>query len=117
MGTKVIAIDFDGTITKDSPIPITGELRQDAIEVIKKLQKKYICCLWTCRTDETLDEALNLLAGVGITFDFVNCSPYDKTIYEPRKMIADYYIDDRIPGYTVDWQLIEKVLLGDSENV
>ena len=109
--TKVIAIDFDGTITTDSPYPITGDLRPEAIEVIKKLQQKYTCCLWTCREGIYLEEAEELLAAAGITFNYINCSPYDKTIIHPRKILADYYIDDRVPGYTVDWKQIEKILL------
>jgi hydroxymethylpyrimidine pyrophosphatase-like HAD family hydrolase len=111
MTIKVIAIDFDGTITTDSPYPITGELRPEAVEVIKKLQQKYVCCLWTCRVGEYLQEALELLEAAGITFNYINCSPHDRTISKPRKIIADYYIDDRIPGYTVDWKQIEKLLL------
>lgn len=113
METKVIAIDFDGTITTDSPYPRTGELRPEAIDVIKKLQKKHICCLWTCRTGHYLQEALQLLVDAGIVFEFVNRSPHDGPSGLPRKMIADYYIDDRIPGYTIDWRQIEKLLLGD----
>jgi hydroxymethylpyrimidine pyrophosphatase-like HAD family hydrolase len=114
METKVIAIDFDGTITTDSPYPITGEIRPEAIEVIKKLQKKYICCLWTARTAKYTQEAVQLLADAGVVFEYVNRSPYDRPDGQPRKIIADYYIDDRIPGYTVDWRQIEKILLGDN---
>lgn len=108
---KVIAIDFDGTITTDSPYPITGRLRPKAIEVIKKLQKKYTCCLWTGRRGAYLQEALELLADVGIIFEYINASPYDDASNYGRKIIADYYIDDRIPGYTVDWNQLEKLLL------
>lgn len=111
MSNLVIAIDFDGTITTDSPYPITGKLRPEAIDVIKKLQTKYICCLWTCRHGRYLQEALQLLVDAGIVFEYVNRSPYDRPDGQPRKIIADYYIDDRIPGYTVDWRQIEKLLL------
>lgn len=111
METKVIAIDFDGTITTDSPYPVTGKLRPEAIEVIKKLQDKYICCLWTCRQGRYLAEALQLLLDAGITFKYINCGPYDNEISKPRKMVADYYIDDRVPGYKVNWKKIEKLLL------
>lgn len=108
---KVIAIDFDGTITTDSPYPITGQLRPKAIEVIKKLQKKHICCLWTGRKGEYLQEAVRLLADAGIVFEYINASPNDGLDQQPRKIVADYYIDDRIPGYVVDWEQIEKLLL------
>ena len=38
---EVIAIDFDGTITLPSPYPITGKIRPEAIEVIKRIKNKY----------------------------------------------------------------------------
>ena len=34
----IIAIDFDDTITEPSPFPITGKIRERAVEVIKKLK-------------------------------------------------------------------------------
>lgn len=108
---KVIAIDFDDTITEPSPFPITGRIRPEAVRVIKKLQEKYICCLWTCRTGAYLKEALQLLEDVGLHFEYINQRPQEQLFYSPRKMVADYYIDDRVPGYVIDWALIEKTLL------
>lgn len=105
----VIAIDFDGTITLPSPYPITGKIRQDAIDVILKLQKKYILVLWTCRQNEELQEALDLLRQNGVIFDYVNKSPYDKD--DSHKIRVDIFIDDKNFYYDVNWQDIEKKLL------
>lgn len=104
---KIIAIDFDGTITEHSPYPITGKIRFGAIEVIKKLQEKYICCLWTCREGEDLLQAIRILKDCGITFEYVNTSPRTTS----RKIYADMYIDDKALGAEIDWYDIQRKLL------
>ena len=48
----IIAIDFDGTITKEHRYPRIGVVDTKAIEVIKKLKRKHTICLWTCRDGE-----------------------------------------------------------------
>lgn len=106
---KIIAIDFDGTITKESAYPQIGEIRQEAIEVIKALSKHYILCLWTCRSGSFLVEAINALKKNGVTFAYINNSPV--TPPGTRKIIADYYIDDRVITSSVDWRKIRKELL------
>lgn len=106
---KIIAIDFDGTITKESVYPQMGEMRQDAIKVIKELSKHYILCLWTCRSGSFLVEAINALKKNGVKFDYINNSPI--TPPSTRKIIADYYIDDRVITSSVDWKKIRKELL------
>jgi hydroxymethylpyrimidine pyrophosphatase-like HAD family hydrolase len=108
---KVIAIDFDGTITEDSPFPITGRVRPEAIEVIKKLQERYICVLWTCRRGPYLLEAIELLEQNGVIFEFVNSTPFPER--SSNKIYADVYIDDRSINTKIDWYEIERTLLGD----
>ena len=50
MKNKIIAIDFDGTITDDTPYPVCGNLRKEAVEYIQKLHKLgYTLVLWTAR--------------------------------------------------------------------
>lgn len=108
----VIAIDFDGTITKENIFPKIGELRKNVIEVIKNLQKHgHKCVLWTCREGKYLMEARNLLESKGLIMDGINNSPYDY-INQGRKMIADLYIDDRnIFAGEIDWKVIERQIL------
>ena len=110
---KIIAIDFDGTITEPSPYPITGKIRTKAIEVIKKLQKKYVCCLWTCRRSGDLEEAIQLLGQHGVVFEYINNSPKGMS----KKIFADVYIDDKAFGTVIDWDEIERKLLGDGNHV
>lgn len=90
---KVIAIDFDGTITKENLYPDIGELRENAIDCIKKLQEHNHCFLFTCRQGKPLLDALYLLEKNGVKMDVF--SPYDYSVAYGRKPIADYYIDDR----------------------
>ena len=106
---KIIAIDFDGTITEPSTYPITGKIRQDAIDVIKRLQKRYLCCLWTCRKGDDLQEAIQLLKDNGVVFKYVNSTPFPER--SSNKIYADIYIDDKAFNTSIDWQLIEKTLL------
>ena len=108
----VIAIDFDGTITKENLFPKIGELRKNVIDVIKNLQNHgHKCVLWTCREGKYLIEARNLLESKGLIMDGINTSPYDH-INQGRKMIADLYIDDRnIFAGEIDWKAIEKHIL------
>lgn len=91
---KIVAVDFDGTITKNSSYPIIGQLREHCKETIDFIRKKNIVVLWTCRCGKFLNEAINFLDENNIAVDFVNCinsSNRDKS----RKLNADIYIDDR----------------------
>jgi len=102
----IIAIDFDGTLTQDDNMT----LNMKALEVVKKLMKKHTCCLWTCREGLYLDAALLALKEQGIEFEWVNDSPYTNG---SRKIVADYYIDDRMFGIW-DWNMIEEHLINES---
>lgn len=108
---KIIAIDFDETITEPSPYPIMGKIRQDAVRVIKLLKEKYILLLWTARSGKYLQEALNELVKYNIEFDYINQLPNQKG----PKPEADIFIDDRNFNSKIDWNEIEKVLLGGTD--
>ena len=104
----IIAIDCDGTITEnDKPYPQVGTIKPEAIPVLKKLMERHTCCLWTCRTGEHLQMAIDALKEHGIVFKWVNDSPVTDT---RRKIIADVYIDDRAFGGITDWDVIEEYL-------
>lgn len=104
INNKVIAIDFDSTIfTTRNLFPYVGDPIPGAINAIKFLdQKGYWLILWTCRdTEEQLGYAKAALKKWGIyeCFDKIN-ENLDHMIegcgWSPRKVFADYYIDDRI---------------------
>lgn len=110
----IIAIDFDGTITKENLWPEIGEIDHRVVEAIKKAQTlgvKFV--LWTNREDSNskypgcLTRALDLCREHGIVFDSVNENlPIVGEYYDldVRKISADYYIDDKSPG-SIDWFL------------
>lgn len=89
---KVIAVDYDGTITRDGGnFPGPGKVKEGAIEVLLEMQKKYDIALWTCRNGNTLKVALRYLEECGFKPDYVNSQPL--TTGSP-KIIARAYIDD-----------------------
>lgn len=107
---KFIAIDFDGTITDNTPYPNTGNIRPEAAYYIKKLYDTgYVLFLWTCRYDKYLEEAIKLLADNNLLKYFKNIN--SDIVNNSRKIIADFYIDDRsIPG-ELDWHIIYKYII------
>lgn len=94
---KVIAIDFDGTIVENA-FPAIGRPKKDVIAFIKRHRQKYVWILWTCRSDDKLEDAIKYMALNGITFDYVNENTrehIEKYGTDSRKIYADYYIDDK----------------------
>ena len=64
---RVIAVDYDGTITKDGgDYPNVGDVKEGAIECLKEMQKNYKIALWTCRDGRALQEALEYLESLRI---------------------------------------------------
>lgn len=98
--TRVIAVDFDGTICTIAPFPEIGEPNWEVIHTLKALQEaegaKLI--LWTCRTNEALKMAVDACREWGLTFDAINESLpewRERWGNDPRKIGASEYWDDR----------------------
>lgn len=106
---KIVAIDFDGTITENSPYPITDKVRKYCRETIEFIrQNNNIVILWTCRCGKFLDEAIDFLNKNNIVVDFINCIDISNRDLS-RKISADIYIDDRnIFCEEIDWLAIKK---------
>lgn len=113
----ILCVDFDGTIVEDA-FPLIGEPRrghfhetfiEDLID-LRKLGYKLI--LWTCRTGDTLDDAVQFCKSKGLEFDAVNDDLEEQKIVwagklaewrdsgKARKVFAHYYIDDRAKELT-----------------
>lgn len=95
---KTIAIDFDGTLTEDSPYPVTGDIRPEMKQLVSDLSriKGVRLVLNTCRKGSHFHEALSLLKENDMYgfFDWdylVDC----RNRGEYGKLIADIYLDDR----------------------
>lgn len=105
--SKVYAVDFDGTLC-ESLYPKIGNARTEIIDYFKELREngdKLI--LWTCRSGDLLDKAIEWCKEQGIEFDAIN-SNLESSIKlyknDSRKVHADYYVDDK----SFDMNLIQK---------
>ena len=110
--SKVIAVDFDGTIVEHA-FPKIGKEMLFALSTLKALQKKgHKLILWTFRDGELLEEAVEYCRQGGVEFYSVNKS-YPEEMYDlsiSRKINADLFIDDRnvggFPGWSKIWQIL-----------
>jgi len=113
--TKILAIDFDGTIVEDA-YPKIGKPRLFAFETMQKLQEKgHRLILWTYRSGRKLQEAVDFCSKNGIEFYAVNKS-YPEEVLDnstSRKIHADIFIDDRNFGELPDWGKIYNEILND----
>lgn len=105
---KIIAIDYDGTITDDTPYPKEAKIRPEAIKYIRLLYEKgYILVLWTARKEAYYFECITRLKKVDLYKYFT--FNYDYGIL--GKIKADFYIDDKsVPG-KLNWKQIYKHII------
>ena len=108
----IIAVDFDGTIVQHK-YPKIGKEIPFATMTLKKLQEEgHRLILWTYRTDELLNEAVDFCESKGIEFYAINKSFPEEKFDEnaPRKIHCDLFIDDRnvggLPGWGEIYQMI-----------
>lgn len=97
MEKKIFAIDFDGTITKSNSYPEIGEPNWPVIEKVRKLlEAGHEVNLWTCRQGWTLEQAKLFCENeLDLHFSHYNTSDFAiSRVYQPIKLLADYYIDD-----------------------
>ena len=107
-----IAVDFDGTIV-DHEYPAIGKEKLFAFQTLKELEKMGArLILWTFRTGQELDAAIEYCRKNGIEFYAVNKNYPEEILDETvsRKIDADIYIDDRniggFPGWSGVWQIL-----------
>lgn len=109
---RVIAVDFDGTIVEHD-YPKIGKQMLFAFATLKELEKKgHRLILWTYRTGDLLDEAVDYCRENGLVFYAVNESFPGETDEGNfgRKVNADIFIDDRNVGGFLGWERIWKTL-------
>jgi hydroxymethylpyrimidine pyrophosphatase-like HAD family hydrolase len=110
--SKIIAVDFDGTIVEDR-YPSIGKPMMFAFETMKMLQKDgHRLILWTYREHNELQDAVEFCKKEGIEFYAVNKN-FPEEIYDPsipRKLKADIFIDDRNIGGFLGWGKIYQLL-------
>lgn len=115
--SKLIAVDFDGTIVEDK-YPQIGKPMMFAFETLLKLQEDgHRLILWTYRSGRALREAVEFCREKGVEFYAVNSS-YPEEDFDisssSRKIHADLFIDDRNFGGFPGWGEIYQKISGQS---
>ncbi len=107
-----IAVDFDGTIVEHL-YPEIGKEKLFAFETLREMQKRgFKLILWTVRSGNELEEAVEFCRNKGVEFYAVNKNYPEEVIDKNfvRKIEADIYIDDRnvggFPGWSAVWQML-----------
>ncbi len=116
--SKIIAVDFDGTIVEHA-YPKIGKEMLFAFSTLKALQSKgHKLILWTIRTGHLLEEAVEYCRKNGVEFYAVNKNFPDEemTPETSRKLNADIFIDDRNIGGFLGWSNIWQTLHPDGGN-
>lgn len=93
---KTIAIDFDNTITNSDNYPEIGKLRTNARLTINKIiESGHEVIIWSCRDASEIER---YLYEQGVKYTAINeNTPHliSKWGNDPRKVGADYFIDDK----------------------
>ncbi len=115
----IIAIDFDGTIVTHK-YPEIGAPVAYAIETMISLQQSgHQLILYTMRSDDKLQEAVDYCKSCGVEFWGVNENPDQRHWTRSPKVYAQVYIDDAALGCPllgekfknrpyVDWREVRK---------
>ena len=110
--SKVIAIDFDGTVVEHR-YPTIGKEMLFAFATLKALQQKgHKLILWTIRAGDMLDESVTYCKQHGIEFYAVNKNYPEEKLDNSvsRKLNADIFIDDRNLGGFIGWSEVWQTL-------
>lgn len=100
MNFRIIAVDFDGTLCVNN-YPDIGEPNEKLIEYLRNVSANGAgakLILWTCRTGELLQNAIDWCSERLLYFDAVNENLPEIIEWmggDSRKIYADEYIDDR----------------------
>ena len=110
--SKVLAIDFDGTVVEHK-YPAIGKEMLFAFATLKALQQKgHKLILWTIRTGPLLEEAVAYCKENGVEFYAVNKNYPEEELDEKtsRKLNADIFIDDRMIRGFIGWSEVWQAL-------
>lgn len=105
----LIAVDFDGTIVEHK-YPKIGREIPFATDTLKRLIRDgHRLILWTIRSGELLQEAIDWCKERGVEFYSVNkdySDAGDDNSSGSPKVKCDIYVDDRNLGGLPDWGVI-----------
>lgn len=108
---KLIAVDFDDTITLFRPYPEKGPLNPLAKKYLTKLNEKgYEIVLWSARICESYEDAYDRCINE-FGMPFIKKDSDEFVHGKTGKIIARFYIDDKsIPG-KLNWKKIYKFIV------
>lgn len=91
---KFYAFDFDGTIVKND-FPGIGSLRSSIVNRMNAIwgNLNNIIIIWTCRSENYLNQMRKFLLDNNVPFDFINSNPMMRG--NSPKVFAHKYFDDR----------------------
>lgn len=110
-----IAVDFDGTCVVHSYPYIGKDI--GAVPVLKELvEKGHNLILWTMRSEQTLDDAVEWFKSNGIPLYGIQHNPLQDSWTSSPKAYAQLYIDDAALGcpiinHHVDWVKVKDLLV------
>lgn len=110
-----IAVDFDGTIVEHK-YPSIGKEKPFAVETLKLLAAEgHQIILWTVRSGQLLQEAVDWCKDRGLSFYAVNSNDPPGALFAGRrdgspKVVADVFIDDANIGGIPDWGSIYTII-------
>ena len=119
--SKIVCVDFDGTCVMHE-YPKIGEDIPNAVNVLKRLDENQVkLILWTIRSGEYLQEAVNWFIEREIVIWAVYKNPNQRFWSKSPKAYAPVYIDDAALGCPLksmpdgnrpfaDWDEIERLL-------
>ena len=94
----IMAVDFDGTLVADA-FPAIGRELAPMCKLVRELHSRGVkVILWTSRTGEHLENAINWCKEHNVPLDAVNQNipeVIELTGYDTRKVFADVYVDDK----------------------
>lgn len=120
MEKLTVGIDFDGTMVEHK-YPEIGNPVSGAIETVHRLMEAgHKIILYTMRSGERLDQAVEYLEGEGVVLYGVNENKTQKYWTDSPKIYCNIYIDDASLGCPlefpskgrpfVNWEEVEELL-------
>lgn len=93
-----IAVDFDGTVV-DHRFPKVGQDVPGAVEALTALlEEGHQLILFTMRSEESLDDAVNWYLTRGLRLHGIQTNPTQRSWTRSPKAYANAYIDDAAVG-------------------
>ena len=117
MYRAVVAVDFDGTITHNSPYPVIGRVRKEIKPFLEKMiTQGYSVVLNTCRVGKYYNEAVQALKDNELynLFDWEYATKQENKGTN-GKLVAAFYLDDSAMPFDdldyVNWNTLTECVI------